>query len=53
MPDTNKILLRDTILRFMLIFLISFSLSSCGVKGDIELDKKPTNIKPTFFDKLI
>jgi predicted small lipoprotein YifL len=53
MPDINKILLRDIIVRFVLIFLISFSLSSCGVKGDIELDREPTSIKPTFFDKLI
>ncbi|MDG2187940.1 MAG: lipoprotein [Hyphomicrobiales bacterium] len=49
----NKILPKNIVLRFILILLISFILSSCGVKGDIELDQEPSLNKPTIFDKLI
>tara|TARA_B100001027_G_scaffold188247_1_gene141279 strand:- start:24 stop:176 length:153 start_codon:yes stop_codon:yes gene_type:complete len=49
----NKQQKRNALTKLIMAFLLLISLSACGVKGDIELEKESISEKTSILDKLI
>ncbi len=49
----NKRQKRNALTKLIMAFLLLIILSACGVKGDIELEKKSISEKTSILDKLI
>ena len=49
----NKQQKRNTLTRLIMACLLFISLSACGVKGDIELEKESISEKTSILDRLI
>tara|TARA_Y100001936_G_C15612032_1_gene427145 strand:- start:88 stop:240 length:153 start_codon:yes stop_codon:yes gene_type:complete len=43
----------STIMTLIIAFLLLIALNSCGVKGDIELEKESISEKTSILDRLI
>ncbi len=44
---------RNALTKLIMVSLLLITLSACGVKGDIELDKESISEKTSFLDRLI
>ena len=49
----NKRQKRNALTKLIMAFLLLIILSACGVKGDIELEKKSISEKTSILDRLI
>tara|TARA_B100001939_G_scaffold126941_1_gene110024 strand:- start:1139 stop:1315 length:177 start_codon:yes stop_codon:yes gene_type:complete len=49
----NKQQKRNALTKLIMVCLILITLSACGVKGDIELEKESISEKTSFLDRLI
>lgn len=49
----NKQQKRNALTKLIMAFLLLISLSACGVKGDIELEKESISEKTSILDRLI
>ena len=44
---------RNALTKLIMVCLLLITLSACGVKGDIELEKESISEKTSFLDRLI
>ena len=49
----NKQQKRNALAKLIMAFLLLITLSACGVKGDIELEKESISEKTNILDRLI
>ena len=49
----NKLQNKSVLTKSIIAFLLLITLSACGVKGDIELEKESISEKTSILDKLI